>query len=180
MKWKERIDRFRAINTAKRERVIEQLIKSCMGAQQRCFIKWTRWIDHGKAKKIAGALSALTGENTAHKAMATALKLQDTLQKIGRRPHPVQSRPPTADMGAVSPDMAMSKPGRRAAVSSGRPAPGAPSGRTSGSQSPDAMAVGPDGMSRPRRGAPVRSGRPGPSKGLHPQAGKEGGSIYLF
>jgi hypothetical protein len=31
--WKEQIAKFMAINTAKRERVIEQLIKSCMGAQ---------------------------------------------------------------------------------------------------------------------------------------------------
>ena len=31
--WKEQIEKFLKINTAKRERVIEQLIKSCMGAQ---------------------------------------------------------------------------------------------------------------------------------------------------
>jgi len=33
MKWKEQIGKFMAIVKARRERVIEQLIKSCMGAQ---------------------------------------------------------------------------------------------------------------------------------------------------
>jgi len=32
LSWKERIAKWAQINTAKRERVIEQLIKSCMGA----------------------------------------------------------------------------------------------------------------------------------------------------
>jgi hypothetical protein len=33
MTWKEQIEKHAKINKAKRERVIEQLIKSCMGAQ---------------------------------------------------------------------------------------------------------------------------------------------------
>jgi len=76
MKWKEQIAKFFAINTAKRERVIEQLIKSCMGAQQRCFIIWSRWIDHSKNNQIHGAL-AMDGK--AAKAKASVLSLQNTL-----------------------------------------------------------------------------------------------------
>jgi hypothetical protein len=98
MKWKETIDKYMTVLKAKRERVIEQLIKSCMGAQQRCFTLWSRW-----AYKVRNQLKkgVLRKEAKGNRGALGATKLEQSLQKLGRKAAPVKSgAPPPGTQGA--------------------------------------------------------------------------------
>lgn len=76
----------------------------------------------------------------------------------------------------LSPDV-MGRPGRRAPVSSGRPAPGGRPG-----QGPaGAMDISGPAIGGPKGRAAVQSSRPRPvSNGLNPANKGEGRSMYLF
>ena len=120
-----------------------------------------------------------SADSREHRGKLAALSLQNTLQKLGRKPAPAQAGAPGQMTNELAPDV-MGRPGKRAPVSAGRPTPGGRPGQSPAGQ-PGAMDISGPGIGGPKGRTPVQSSRPRPvAKGLNPNNKGEGRSMYLF